>query len=146
VFQFRRPVRFAEVDAARLVFFARYLDYCHDALEALFAELPGGYPALTMTRDIGIPTVRVESTFSAPLRYGDIARFDVEVLRLGNTSVTVRHTVRRERDAELCATIEQVFITARLSSLEPVPLPPDVRALFGKHLVSGASIDSRSHT
>jgi 4-hydroxybenzoyl-CoA thioesterase len=141
VFRFRRPVRFADVDAARLLFFARYLDYCHDALEAMFAGLPGGYPELTMTRDIGIPTVRVEGTFSAPLRYGDVASFEIEVLRLGNSSVTVRHVVRREHDMELCATIEQVIITARLSSLEPVPLPPDVRALFERYTSAGASGD-----
>ena len=55
-----RPVRFADVDAARIVYFARYLDYCHDAIEALFGGLPGGYAHLTMARDVGVPSVRVE--------------------------------------------------------------------------------------
>ena len=37
MFRHVRPVRFAEVDAARIVYFARYLDFCHDALEAFSA-------------------------------------------------------------------------------------------------------------
>ena len=65
MFVFLRPVRFADVDAARIVFFARYLEYCHDALEALFGQLPGGYAALTMERDVGIPSVHVEVDYRA---------------------------------------------------------------------------------
>ena len=55
MFVFRRPVRFAEVDAAGIVFFPRYHEYCHDALEAFFGELPGGYAALFRERDLGVP-------------------------------------------------------------------------------------------
>jgi 4-hydroxybenzoyl-CoA thioesterase len=136
MFRFRRAVRFAEVDAARLVFFARFLDYCHDALEAMFAGLPGGYPRLTMVEDVGIPTVRVGARFQAPLRYGDVALFETEVVRIGRTSVEVRHTVRREADGEVCAVIEQVFVTSRLSTLTPVPVPPHVRVLLEAHIGS----------
>ena len=83
MFRYERPVRFAEVDAARIVFFARYLDYCHDALEELFGALPGGYARLTMTDDIGIPSVRVEVEYKAPLRYGDVVFIDVDVEAIG---------------------------------------------------------------
>ena len=140
MFCFRRPVRFADVDAARLVFVPRLLDYAHDALESLFAGLPGGYPHLTMVEDIGIPTVRLLARFEAPLRYGDVALFEIDVLRIGRTSVEVRHTIRREGDGEICAVIEQVFVTSRLSTLTPVPVPPSVRALLGAHVVPDAAV------
>jgi 4-hydroxybenzoyl-CoA thioesterase len=61
VFRYERPVRFADVDAARMVFFGRFCDYCHDALEALFEQIDGGYPRLTMVRDVGVPTVHIEA-------------------------------------------------------------------------------------
>jgi 4-hydroxybenzoyl-CoA thioesterase len=136
MYHFRRPVRFADVDAARIVFFARYHEYCHDALEGLFEALDGGYPRLTMERDVGIPTVRLDTTYKAALRYGDVALFEIEVLRIGRSSVKVRHTVRRERDREVCATIEQVFVTVSLTSLQPLALPDDVRAVLEPHLVT----------
>lgn len=93
-FRYERPVRFADVDAARIVFFARYLDYCHDAIEALFNDLPGGYAHLTMVRDIGVPSVRVEVDYRAPLRYGDVALIDVTVERVGEKSITLRQIGR----------------------------------------------------
>lgn len=135
---FRRPVRFGDVDAARLVFFPRFLEYCHDALEALFAHLDGGYPRLTQERGVGIPTVRVECDFRAPLRYGDVARLEIDVLALGRASVTVRHTIRRDADGMACATVRHVFVTAALATLVPVPIPDDVRGLLSRHLVAAA--------
>ncbi len=145
MFRHLRPVRFAEVDAAGIVFFARHLEFCHDALEALFADLDGGYPGLVVGRGLGIPSVRVEVDYRAPLRYGDVAVIDVEVVRVGRTSVTFRHTMRRARDGVECAAVTQVVVLARLDAMGSVPIPDDVRALLERHLVtpSGAPTSGR---
>lgn len=135
MFRHERPVRFAEVDAARIVFFARYLDFCHDALEALFASLPGGYPHLTMVRGIGIPSVRVEADYHAPMRYGDVALIDVSVERLGARSVTFVHSLTRAADGVRCATVRQVVVLSRLDVLGSIEIPDDVRALLTPHLI-----------
>ena len=134
MFRHVRPVRFAEVDAARIVYFARYLDFCHDALEALFGALPGGYPQLTMVRGIGIPSVRVEADYLAPLRYGDTALIDVSVERLGQRSITFVHTLPRAAAGVPCATVRQVVVLCRLDELVSVDIPADVRALLTVHL------------
>ncbi len=134
MFRFERPVRFVEVDAARIVFFGRFCDYCHDALEALFERLDGGYPRLTMVRDIGVPTVHIAFDFKAPLRYGDVALVDVEVLRIGERSIGFRHTLTRKADQVVCAVAHHVVVTARISRIETVPIPDDLRALLGEHL------------
>jgi 4-hydroxybenzoyl-CoA thioesterase len=143
MFVFRRPIRFCEIDAARLVFFARFFDYCHEALEALFAEFPGGYPRMVQERDLGIPTVRLQADFRAPLRYGDVARFELHVLRIGTTSVTVKYEVKRDADDLLVATITHVIVLASFSSLRPRSIPDDLRALFAQHLVAGHSATLR---
>lgn len=134
MFRYERPVRFAEVDAARIVFFARYLDFCHEALEALFAPLPGGYAHLTMVRGVGVPSVRVEVEYAAPLRYGDTALIDVSVERLGGRSVTFVHALTRAADGVRCATVRQVVVVCRLDALRSVDIPDDVRALLARHL------------
>ncbi len=136
MFRYERPVRFAEVDAARMVFFGRFCDYCHDALEALFDAVEGGYPRLTMVRDVGIPTVHIDLDFRSPLRYGDVAEVEVEVLRIGARSVTFRHTLRRQADGVVCAVARHVVVTARISAIETVPIPDDVRAVLERHLVA----------
>lgn len=129
-------MRFADVDAARIVFFARHLEYCHDAIEALFAGLPGAYPGLTMGRGVGVPSVRVEVDYLAPLRYGDVALVDVSVERLGRRSVTLLHAISREADGVPCARVRQVVVLCRLEDLTPVDIPDDVRALLAPHLVA----------
>jgi 4-hydroxybenzoyl-CoA thioesterase len=133
VFVFRRPVRFAEVDAAGIVFFPRYHEYCHDALEAFFGELPGGYAALFRERDLGVPTVHLETDFKSPLRYGDVARFEMAIERVGRTSLTFHHTIRREADGVIAATVRQVVVMTRISTLTPIPVPDDVRALLDRY-------------
>lgn len=134
MFRHVRPVRFAEVDAARIVYFARYLDFCHDALEAFFGELPGGYPHLTMVRGLGIPSVRVEVDYLAPLRYGDTALMDVSVERLGQRSITFVHSLTRAADGVRCAAVRQVVVLCRLDDLVSVDIPEDLRALLTPHL------------
>ena len=117
-----------------MVFFGRFCDYCHDAVEALFAGLEGGYPRLTMVRDIGVPTVHIDFDFKAPLRYGDVAVIDVEVLRVGDRSITFRHTLTRKSDDVVSAVARHVVVTARISETETVRVPDDVRALLVGHL------------
>jgi 4-hydroxybenzoyl-CoA thioesterase len=138
VFRYERPVRFADVDAARMVFFGRFCDYCHDALEALFEQIDGGYPHLTMVRDVGVPTVHIDFDFKAPLRYGDVAIIDVDVLRIGEHSITFRHTVKRKADGVVSAIARHVVVSARISHLEALPVPGDMRALLEQHLARGA--------
>lgn len=133
MFVFRRPVRFAEVDAAGLVFFPRYLEYCHDALEAFFGELPGGYAALFRERDLGVPTVHLETDFKSPLRYGDVARFEMAIERVGRTSITFRHTIRRESDGIVAATVRHVVVMTRISTLTPIAVADDIRELLERY-------------
>ena len=141
MFVFTRAVRFAEVDAAGLVFFPRYHEYCHDALEALFGELPGGYAHLFRARDLGVPTVRLETDFTAPLRFGDVARFEITVERVGRTSLTFRHVIYRAHDRVVAATVRQVVVVARISTLTPVAVPDDIRRLAEAHLVPAVHAD-----
>jgi 4-hydroxybenzoyl-CoA thioesterase len=143
--RYERPVRFAEVDAARIVFFSRFLEYCHDALEDLFAGLEGGYPGLTMGRGLGIPTVHLTVDYRGPLRYGDTALVDVVVERVGNTSVTFLHRITRKSDGALCAELRHVVVLARLDAMAPTGLPEDVKALLARHLtISEVARSSRA--
>src|SRR6516165_4446410 len=98
-FLFDRPVRFEDVDAANIVFFSRFLNYCHEAMEALLAPLDGGYARLIVERRLGLPAVHVEADFTTPLRFGDVARIAVTVPRVGNKSCTFRYDFTRAKDA-----------------------------------------------
>jgi 4-hydroxybenzoyl-CoA thioesterase len=136
-----RPVRFQDVDAAGIVFFARFFEYAHEAMEHFFDALgqpvPGphqttnrAYVELITKRRIGFPTVHIAADFRGPLRYGDVARIETTVTKIGTTSWTFRYTMTREADGADVATIEHVVVATTLDPVKKVPLPPDVRALL----------------
>jgi len=129
-----RPVRFEEVDAAGLLFFALFAAYAHEAMAALFDELEGGYPALILKRRVGLPAVAMTSEFKSPLRFGDVARIDVCVRRLGNRSAELGYEFRRASDGVLAATMSHTVVCTDLVAVASCAMPPDVRAVLDRHL------------
>lgn len=107
------PVRFGEIDQAGVVYYPRFFHYFHQAFEEWFRRALGvSYPDLVLKEKIGFPSVRVESEFLSPLRYGDRARVQIEVLEVGTKSLTLRYELYRMPDDVLSAraTIKTVAI------------------------------------
>ena len=128
-----RAVRFDEVDAAGIVFFGRFMEYCHDAMERFFDGVPGGYVGLITARRIGFPAVHVDADWSAPLRYGDAMRIEVTVPKIGTTSCTFRYRFVRSADGVEVATIHHVTVATSLDGMTKTALPDDCRALLESH-------------
>jgi 4-hydroxybenzoyl-CoA thioesterase len=126
-------VRFDEVDAAGIVYFARFFSWCHDAMEAMLSTLDGGYTALVIERRLGLPAVHVEADFAAPLRFGDEVRIATVVERLGTSSCALRFDLQRASDSQCIATVRHVVALTDLVAMRARPLPNDVRALLERH-------------
>jgi 4-hydroxybenzoyl-CoA thioesterase len=138
LFVYQRPVRLEEVDAARIVFFPRILGYCHDAVAELLGSIVGGYPALVMDRSIGLPTVHIDVDFTAPLRFGDTARIELRVARIGRSSATFDMNFWRARDDVAVARVRLICACTDLLKLRSTEWPPDVRQILAAHLVTSA--------
>ncbi|MDB5216035.1 MAG: 4-hydroxybenzoyl-CoA thioesterase family active site protein [Myxococcaceae bacterium] len=134
-----RSVRFEDVDAAGIVFFARFFGYCHDAMERFFDDVPGGYAALTMKRKVGFPSVHASADFKAPIGYGDIARIEATITKLGTTSCHFRFEMTRARDGAHVATMSHVHVCTDLVTMTKLPFPADVRAALAKHVVAAVA-------
>jgi len=136
---FVRPIKFEDVDAAGIVFFARFLGFAHEAMEQFFATLEGGYPRLILERRVGLPAVKVGMSFHAPARYGDVLRIETSTSRIGNRSATLRYRMLRERDGVLSAEVEHTIVTTNLDVMQSCPMPDDVRAIFTANLDAEAA-------
>jgi 4-hydroxybenzoyl-CoA thioesterase len=131
-----RAVRFEDVDAAGIVFFARFLGYAHEAMEAFFAAADGGYVGLITERRMGFPAVRVEVDFQAPLRYGDRLRIETVCERLGTRSATLRYRMVRH-DGVLAAAVRHTVVVTDLVTVKSCDMPADVRRVLEAHLEAG---------
>lgn len=128
-------MRFEEVDAAQIVFFPRILSYGHEALAKLMDGLPGGYAELIVQRRIGLPMVHLEVDFTAPLRFGDVVRVELEVTRVGRSSCALRTNLTRTHDGAKVATITFVCVVTNLSPLGAIEVPDDIRRVLDAHVV-----------
>lgn len=136
-------VRFDEVDAAGIAYFARFFSWCHDAMAAMLAPLEGGYEALVTKRRLGLPAVHVEADFSAPLRFGDRVRITAVVERLRESSAALRFDMDRTSYDDPAATvhvatIRHIVALTSLVAMRAEPLPDDVRAAFDAYRVTPA--------
>ena len=130
---YRRPIRFEEVDAARIVFFARYLNFAHEAMEAFFDGLDGGYVRLISEREVGLPAVDVRIRYASPARYGDVLLIETTTRRLGNRSAVLGYAMKRERGGELVCDVEHTVVVSDLVRMRSIEMPSDVRAAFLAH-------------
>ncbi len=130
---YEREVRFQDIDAASLVFFPHFLTYAHEAMERFFDPVEGGYVGLIRDRRIGLPAVRIDTQFFAPVRYGDRLTIETRVAELGNRSLTFHYRFIRQ-DGVLAAEARHTVVTTDLDAARSCPMPDDVRRMVESHL------------
>ena len=132
----RFPIRFDDVDYARVVYFPRLFVYCHWTFENFFTEearLP--YSEMLGKRKVGFPIVHTEADFKAPLRFGDTCRIVMEAVQVGSGSLSNRYRLYLGESQKLCAVVQIVNASIAMDTFKPTPLPEDVREAFLNHLV-----------
>jgi 4-hydroxybenzoyl-CoA thioesterase len=131
IFSAEFSVRFGEIDHAGVVYYPRFFHYFHQAFEEWFGQALGvSYPDLVVKENVGYPSVRVETEFLAPLRYGDRVRVDIELLEVGRTSITVRYTLVRMPDAVVSARAVIKNVAIDNDTFRPVPISDAWRERF----------------
>ncbi len=131
-----QKIRFDDVDGAGIVYYPQFFHLCHAAFEDFFdTAAPVSYPSLVGERKLGFPTVCIQSTFKAPLSYGDVAIVELTVRDIGKTSVTFAYDIRRKRDGLLCFSAEIKTVLVDLNTLRPIALSEDLRAIFSRFLI-----------
>ncbi|HWA39020.1 MAG TPA: thioesterase family protein [Burkholderiales bacterium] len=127
----RLRVRWAEVDMQKIVFNGHYLTYIDTAIAEYWREIGLAYPHGYVDRygnDIYLRKATVEYLGSA--RYDDLLAVLVRAARLGRTSMTFAFEIYREEPQPSPApliTAELVYVNADPSSMQPAPLPADLR-------------------
>ena len=127
-------VRWGDIDNARVVYYPRFFDYFHQTLERWFGDALGvAYYELVGPQNIGLPTVKVETEFSAPLRYGDRVRIELELAEVGSRSITVRYTATRMPDGVVSARAKVKKVSIDNDTFTSVPIPAEWRERFERY-------------
>jgi 4-hydroxybenzoyl-CoA thioesterase len=144
VFRQRRVVRFADVDAAGIVYYPRLLDYCHLAFEDFF-EHAGARPYSYWIQDerLGFPTVHLDVDFLRPVEYGSSLTVTARVERIGTRSVTFRFEGILG-DGGVAFRAEVTKVCVGMDTGRSQEISPELRELFATHLVAETGAESRA--
>ncbi len=119
------PVRFVECDQQGVVFNAHYLVWADEAVNAWFGARGLPWDEL-LARGVDYYVVASSLEWKSSARYGDTVDVDVEVDKLGRTSLTLRFDVRVGQ--RQCCVVRTTYVCTEGGAAKP--WPDDVRALI----------------
>jgi 4-hydroxybenzoyl-CoA thioesterase len=135
IFVHDQLIRFSHCDPAGIVYFPRFFDLAHATMEDWFAAgLEQPLPDLIRDRRLGTPTVSVQCEFAKPMRMGDTLRFELSVLKLGNASVRLGYSGKKQGVEHL--RILQTIAFMALDSGTATPIPDDLRPRIEQYLAT----------
>jgi 4-hydroxybenzoyl-CoA thioesterase len=135
IFDRRYRYRFGDIDHAGIAYYPKLLHYFHCCFEDWWGDALGRPYARLMSEDkLGLPAVRLEVDFMAPVRYGDEPVVHLGVLRIGTSSVEFGFWMTRDADPPLCrARITTVAV--HMDTMQKRPLPDEWRRRFADWLL-----------
>lgn len=89
---FRRAelIRFQHCDPAGIVFYPRYIEMINATVEDWFEHIGISFADIHGPMDAAIPIVSLEVDFRSPTRLGERIELELDVERIGRTSITLR--------------------------------------------------------
>jgi 4-hydroxybenzoyl-CoA thioesterase len=134
VFRVSYPIRFSHCDPAGQVYFPRFFDLLHDALEDWFnLGLQERFADFLMKQQLGTPTVGTQCDFVSPARFGDTLVLELTILRLGNSSIEL--AFNGTIDSRVCLKCRHTICIFSTKTLKAVPIPETLRTRMQDYVV-----------
>ena len=131
-FIWKRRVGFGDCDPAQIAYTGRIADFALEALDAFWDDLLDGkgWYDMNIRQGFGMPFVRMEFDFTAPVTPGPLLSCSVTPERVGSTSVAMQ--LEGTQDGSLCFRAKFVSVFADLAQRRKIPVPDDVRAMLAR--------------
>ncbi len=123
-------VRFNHVDAAGIVFYPRYYEMLNEVVERWFDEgLGTSFRDLHLVQKVGMPARTIAVDFLKASRLGDVLTFDLQVRKVGRSSLSLKIGASCNGEQRLSADLTLVCVS--LSPLAAIPIPAALRERMG---------------
>lgn len=113
-FEFPQKILFKHCDPAGIVFYPRYFEMLNDCVEAFFDEI--GFAFEKIHHDGRMPTVQIDAHFTSPSFHGDPMIIDMEITKLGRSSIGLEFHAYCGPETRFTATSTLVYITTENKS------------------------------
>lgn len=123
----RRVLRFSDCDPAGIVFFPNYFVLLNGVVEDWWSHIGHPWTQTIGTRRMGTPVAHLDAQFIAPSHFGDELDFQLQVARLGRSSLHLAHRVVGANQHERLR-VQQRLVCTSLETHRPMAWPDDLRA------------------
>lgn len=138
VFSTPIEIRFAHCDPAGIVFYPRYFELINGVVEDWCGHALGmSFHEMHVVKEIGLPTVHIETDFVKTSVLGDRLTAHLRVLKLGRASVTVEIRMLGDQD-DLRLRAELVLVMAHVKERKAIALPEVLRTQMQRFVVVDA--------
>ena len=134
IFKTKRELRFGDCDISGTAYFPSYLDILNGVNEEFWTYL--GYPwhDIIWKERWGTPTVHLTCNFSKPSFFGETLSFELGVVKVGRSSVSLRHRI--SSGPEIRWTSSQVLAASDLDKHISIVWPEQVKATLNSWLTN----------
>ncbi len=114
-------IRLHDTDAAGVLYFANQFRIAHEAYEAFMEQAGFGLGDVLKKGRIGLPIVRADGDYRAPLRVGDQLQLSLRLLRIGRTSFTLVCRIAKDNRTAGHVTTTHVAVDRRTGRKTELP-------------------------
>jgi YbgC/YbaW family acyl-CoA thioester hydrolase len=130
-FVFSSRIRFVDTDASGRIHFSALFRHLEAAEIEFFRNVGMSYTQAFET-GLSLPRVHVEADYLAELVYDDEIHIEVQVEKVGQSSIILLFDVRKVEGAVLAGKGKFVMVCMDRSTGRPVPLPHGIREALAK--------------
>lgn len=123
-FRHRFRVRYAECDVQGVVYNVHYLAYMDVVMVEMWRSV-FGKPRSMETRDVDMMMIDSHIQYKASAQPDDEIEGEMWIDRIGRTSVVMKHRILLDDQVLALGTL--AYVTVRLGSKEPIPVPDWMR-------------------
>lgn len=133
-FTYRRTIRFADTDAAGVVFFPNYFSICHEAYEESLAADGIEFQSFFSEHGVAVPVSKSQADYVRPLTCGDKVSVTLTPSLLGPDSYAISYELHRLGHPDrLAARVRTEHVCMSSHARERHALPPAIAAWIKHH-------------
>ena len=125
-FTYLLRVRYAEFDAQRVVFNAKYVEYIDIAITEYFRSVWGDYSNL-LNKGLDTQVVNVNVSWKASATFDMVVAMKIELKKIGTTSFSYTVDFVNHETQQLLAMGEITYVMVSATEHQKTAIPPEVR-------------------
>ena len=131
---FSLRVRYSEIDAQSIVFYAHYLTYFDTAIYEYLRWVDFDHIQMVDELQLDFHVVKATVEYVSPARFDDDLELGIVPTYVGNSSVTWQVGVFRKSEPDCLAVGEIIWVCAKTGAHQSHPLPENFKSRVNRHL------------